>query len=225
MKSLTPKDTLAMLAVIAAPLLLAVQPVAAQQLNIAAGPDAVSPLSPGDAAPAFTVYEVDGSAYAFDPGSLPRPTLLITFRGGWCPFCNAQLSGLRTVLPELWQGGMDVLFLSADRPEILYSNLMQDTQASIGGLDYHILSDAGLEAASALGIAYRVPEDTLASYQGRGRDMGNSSIALLSALPLPAIFIVDSSGIVRFAYSNADIRVRLPAEEVRAAALPFLTRL
>jgi peroxiredoxin len=194
------------------------------QLTIADGPDSVTPLAVGDAAPAFTVYEVDGSAYDFDPTAIDEPTLIITFRGGWCPFCNAQLSGLRTVLPELRAGGMNVLFLSADRPEILHSSLMQDTQENISGLDYHILSDAGLNAASALGIAYRVPEDTLAAYEGRGRDMGNSSIALHSALPLPAIFIVDTDGEVRFSYSNPDFRVRLPADEVRAAAEPFLTK-
>ncbi len=161
--------------------------VSAQSLNIAAGPDQVTPVAAGDAAPAFTVYEVNGEPFRFDPAQLTRPVLLITFRGGWCPYCNAQLSGLRGVLPEITAGGLDVLFLSADRPEILYSNLQQDTQDSIAGLDYHILSDAGLDAASALGIAYAVADNTLAAYEGRGRDMGNSSIAMHTALPLPAV--------------------------------------
>lgn len=195
----------------------------AQQLNLAAGPEAVQPKQVGELAPAFTVYELDGSAFRFDPTALERPVLLITFRGGWCPFCNAQLAGLRNVVPEIRSGGMDVLFLSADRPELLFSSLQQETQESIEGRDYHILSDAGLEAASALGIAYKVPENTLAAYEARGRDMGNSSIALHSALPLPAVFIIDTDGRIDFVYSNADIRIRLPAEEVLAAAQPFLS--
>ena len=199
--------------------------VSAQTLKLASGPEDVEPLEVGDKAPAFTVYRVDGAPYRFDPGALERPTLLITFRGGWCPFCNAQLSGLRNVLPEIRQGGMDVLFLSGDRPEILYSSLQQDTQDSIAGRDYELLSDAELEAASALGIAYRVPANTKDSYEQRGRDMARSSIDLHGALPLPSVFIVDTNGDIAFAYSNPDIRVRLPAEEVRAAAEPFLLKL
>ena len=195
----------------------------AQQLKFAAGPDAVEPLQAGAAAPRFTVFEVDGSEFVFDPAELERPVLLITFRGGWCPFCNGQLAGLREVVPEIKAGGMDVLFLSADRPELLYSSLQLETQQDIEGLDYHILSDAGLAAASALGIAYKVPDETLSSYEARGRDMGNSSIALHSALPLPAVFIIDTDGAIAFVYSNADIRVRLPADEVLAAARPFLS--
>ena len=201
-----------------AALMLAALTASSQDLHIAAGPEAVAPLGADDRAPAFTVFEVDGSPYAFDPAALDRPVVLITFRGGWCPYCNAQLSGLRRVLPEIRAGGVDVLFLSADRPELLYSSLQQETQDSIAGLDYHILSDAGLAAASVLGIAYAVPADTLASYEARGRDMGNSSIALHSALPLPAVFVIDGDGEIVFAYSNPDIRIRLPADEVLAAA-------
>ncbi len=194
----------------------------AQTAGFAAGPGEVDPVGVGDAAPAFTVREVDGTDFDFDPAALENPVLLITFRGGWCPYCNGQLAGLREVLPEIRDGGIDVLFLSADRPEILYSSLQQDTQDSIDGLAYHILSDANLDAARALGIAYRVPDDTLETYESRGRDMGSSSIALHSALPLPAVFIVDTDGDVAFAYSNPDIRVRLPADQVLEAARPFM---
>lgn len=204
-----------------AALLLALQGASAAELEIAAGPEDAAPLAAGDRAPAFTVYEVDGTPFAFDPAALDRPVVLITFRGGWCPYCNAQLQGLRKVLPEIRAGGVDVLFLSADRPELLYSSLQQETQDAIEGLDYHILSDAGLNAASALGIAYRVPGDTLAAYESRGRDMGNSSIARLSALPLPAVFVIDAAGEIVFAYANPDFRIRLPADDVLAAAAPL----
>lgn len=87
----------------------------AQTLTLADGPDQVRRLDVGDPAPAFTAYEVDGSPYAFDPAALERPTVLITFRGGWCPYCNGQLAGLRNVLPQLRAAvpGDRVEFLSA----------------------------------------------------------------------------------------------------------------
>lgn len=194
----------------------------AQTLNIASGPEAVSPLRAGDRAPMFTVHDVNGNAVRFDPAHLDSPVLLITFRGGWCPYCNAQLAGLRRILPDIRSGGVEVLFLSGDRPELLFSSLQQDTQDSIDGLDYRILSDANMEAASALGIAYRVAEGTHEAYEARGRDMDDSSIALHTALPLPSVFMIDSDGKITFAYSNPDIRVRLPEDQVLAAAQPYM---
>jgi peroxiredoxin len=194
----------------------------AQTLNIASGPEAARPLQAGDRAPMFTVYDVNGDAVRFDPAHLDIPVLLITFRGGWCPYCNAQLAGLRRVLPEIRNGGVEVLFLSGDRPELLFSSLQQDTQDSIDGLDYRILSDANMEAASALGIAYRVADGTHEAYEARGRDMDDSSIALHTALPLPSVFMIDSSGQITFTYSNPDIRVRLPEDQVLAAAQPYM---
>ena len=37
-------------------------------------------------------------------------------------------------------------------------------------------------------------------------------------LPVPSVFAVGSDGVIAFAYSNADYKVRLPAAELLAAA-------
>ena len=37
-------------------------------------------------------------------------------------------------------------------------------------------------------------------------------------LPVPSVFAVGPDGIIRFAYSNADYKVRLPADELFAVA-------
>jgi alkyl hydroperoxide reductase subunit AhpC len=112
----------------------------AEQLNIAMSAEETDPLQAGDRAADFTAYSVDGSPFHFDADKLSKATLIITFRGGWCPYCNTQLQELRHVLPDIRQMGVDILFLSGDRPEILYSNLKQETQDFIDGLDYTILS-------------------------------------------------------------------------------------
>ena len=109
---------------------------------IAATAAEVKPLTVGDEAPFFTVETADNRPFEFDPRNLERPVVLITFRGGWCPFCNMHLSELRHVLPEIDDMGIDVLFLSGDRPELLYKSLSGDTQRDIAELDYTILSDA-----------------------------------------------------------------------------------
>ena len=191
---------------------------AAGELNIAPSAEAVQPVEVGQAAPAFTVRKVDGSDFHFDPRAKQRPTVIITFRGGWCPFCNVQLQELRHVVPELKASGYDVLFLSADRPEILYSSLKDENQ----DLDYTILSDADMQASSALGIAFRVPEENIQRMASMGLDLEKATGNALHALPVPAVFVIDTSGIVRFTYANPDYRVRLSADKVRAAAMGLL---
>jgi peroxiredoxin len=191
-------------------------------LRIADSAEQIAPLQPGQQAPRFTVREVDGSPFTFEPEDLRRPAMIITFRGGWCPYCNAHLSGLRHVIPAIVERGMDVLFLSGDRPQLLYSSLKSETRQSIAGLGYRILSDADMEAASALGVAFKVPSQMGESFRQRGRDIGNSSIDLHQALPVPAVFVIDTDGIIRFTYANPDYKVRLPAEKVLAAAEPLL---
>lgn len=201
-------------------LLLALACVAIPALaetRIAPTPEQIQPVRAGEPAPAFTVYRVDGTPYRFEPGRLDKPVLIITYRGGWCPYCNTQLQDLRKVLPAIRQSGVETLFLSGDRPEILYSSLKQDTQQTVSERDYTILSDADLDAAMALGIAFRVPDSTLERYRQRDWDLSGSSMAKHDALPVPAVFVIDKDGRVAFAYANPDYKVRLPAEEVKAA--------
>jgi peroxiredoxin len=144
---------------------------------------------------------VDGSSYVFDPDNLENPTILISFRGGWCPYCNMHLSELRTVIPEIRASGYDVLFLSNDRPEILYSSLKLETQEDIDGLDYLILSDAEISAARALGTAFRI-------------DKGDK----YDALAVPAVYVIDQSGQIVFDFVEPDYKIRLPADELLSAA-------
>jgi peroxiredoxin len=186
--------------------------------RIAPSADATQPIQVGQNAPAFTVQTVEGDSYSFDPSTLERPSMIITFRGGWCPFCNMHLSALRHVVSEIDELGVDVLFLSGDRPELLYKSLKLETQEYIENLDYRILSDANAEAAIALGIAFKVPEQSMKRLASRNRDVANSSIDRHGVLPVPSVFTVDLDGVIRFAYSNPDHRVRLPADEVLLAA-------
>lgn len=192
--------------------------IAADILELPARAEDISPKQVGDRAPSFTVQTVDNEFFHFDPDNLERPTALISFRGGWCPYCNMHLSELRHVIPELKQSGLDVLFLSNDRVDQLYDSLKQETQEDIDGLDYIILSDADLNAARALGTAFIVPDGLVDYLDEKGRDYDESSITKYRALAVPAVVLVDTSGEIRYFYANPNYKVRLSADELKAAA-------
>jgi peroxiredoxin len=83
----------------------------------------VEPLSFGSPAPTFTVRTTEGVLRTFSTGTYQKPTVILFYRGGWCPYCNRQLSDLRLVEPKLRANGFEIVFLSTDRPELLYSSL------------------------------------------------------------------------------------------------------
>jgi peroxiredoxin len=174
-------------------------------------PHNVTPIDINTAAPKFVAKEVDGRAFRFDPASLRQPTLIIFYRGGWCPYCNAQLQDLHTVVPQIVAMGYQVLFLSTDQPSLLYSSLKEK-------VDYHLLSDSSMDAAHAFGVAFHVDAATLAKMKTYGVDLDATQGTDRHELPVPSVFIVDRSGVVRFRHYDPDYTVRLDAAHVLAAA-------
>lgn len=185
----------------------------ASHAEIAASAEETQPLPAGVAAPAFTARNADGSNFVFNPSTLDRPAMLIFYRGGWCPYCNAHLAELRHVVPELEQRGIDVYFLSADSP----ANLATALHGEAEGLDYTLLSDARLGAAKAFGLAFRVPDDYYQAAKDYGVDLEEASGEIHHALPIPAVYLVGAAGTIRFAHTNPDYTQRLSAAELRAA--------
>ncbi len=200
-------------------------PVSKAKNNLMIYPSAeeTQPLQVGTAVPGFNVLTVDGEEKLFPAGQRDKPLMLVTFRGGWCPFCNVHLEELQEVVPELSAAGMEVAFLSGDRPEILYAGLKDGAQATAKESNYVIYSDANVEAASALGIAFKMPE----AIRGRLIDsLGatDGSVDLHSALSVPSVYIIDTSGHVAFVHTDPDYKVRLSAEDTKAAAMKVLAR-
>lgn len=179
------------------------------------GASAAQPLAVGDRAPAFSVNFADGKPYRFDPGLLSGPQIVIFYRGGWCPYCNMQLNDLRLVEPKLRASGFEIVFLSTDRPQLLYSSPKEKN------LNYTLLSDNELHAAEAFHIAYKLDDVTYARQLQYGVDLEKTTGNQKHELPVPSVFIIDKTGMIRFVYSNPDYTVRLGADALWDAAKPF----
>ncbi len=184
--------------------------------DFAPNAEAAHPLPVGARAPDFVAHHADNSKYVFAADHLSHPVVLIFYRGGWCPFCNAQLADLHEVEPRLEKAGFEVLFVSSDRPELLYSSLKDDTQRK--SLSYTLLSDPGLQAAQAFHIAFHLDDKAYAKQLSYGVDLEKTTGTKAHALPVPSVFIIDRTGVIRYEYSNPDFRVRLSAQELWDAA-------
>lgn len=194
---------------------------------LTAVPDAateVRPLLVGAKAPAFTLYTADGGRFAFDPDNAQKPLLIGFYRGGWCPYCNAQLMGMRRIEAELLEKGYQLVFASADSVATLRAGTADMTQDGEDAPGYTLASDASMAVAEAFGVAFRVDDATVARYREHGIDLEAASGYDHHVLPAPAVFLIDTDGVVRFSYVNPDYRWRVDPRLLLTAADVVLTQ-
>jgi peroxiredoxin len=115
--------------------------------------------------------------------------------------------------------GYQIVAISADRPSILEGSLDQHD------LGFQLLSDSSMTAAIEFGLAWQVPESMVETYTTYGIDLDAASGQAHHVLPVPAVFVVGTDGVVRFQYVNPDHRVRLDADVLLAAAKAQMARM
>ncbi len=88
----------------------------------------------------------------------------------------------------------------------------------VKGLGYALYSDARMEAARALGIAYRLTAMEIARFKFLGIDVEEASGETHHELPVPSVFLVEKGGRILWVYSNPDYTVRPENERLLKAA-------
>ena len=71
--------------------------LSAEAFNIKASAEQVSPLLPGLTVPNSQVLNPQGNVISTDSVFAKKPTVLVVYRGGWCPFCSRQLMGIQQI--------------------------------------------------------------------------------------------------------------------------------
>jgi peroxiredoxin len=85
-------------------------------------------------------------------------------------------------------------------------------------LKYRLLSDRGMKASQAFGIAFR-DEEMVRRYRESYRlDLEAYAGDDHHMLPVPAVFVLDTDGRIAFHYVNPDYEVRLPETVLLEAA-------
>lgn len=199
-------------------LFLLALPAVAADAGLASAPNQVRPLLLGSAMPDVDLKTLDGKPTTLKAQVAGKPTVLVFYRGGWCPFCNLQLSELRLIRKDLDGLGFQMIAISPDLPAELNKTVEKDQ------LDYTLLSDAKADALRAFGIGYRLDDETYAKYQEYGIDLEKSSGEDHHALPVPSVFIVDADGVLQFSYSHPDYKIRVPGSVILAAAKAIAER-
>ena len=185
---------------------------AAPAAELAPSADQVRPILMGSKLPDVALRTVSGEATTLSRQVAGNPAILVFYRGGWCPYCNLQLSDLRLIEDRAKALGYQMIAISPDRPEELAKTL------DAGDLTYTLLSDSQGHAMKAFGIGFRVDAVTVAKYLAFGINLEAASGSKENALPVPSVFIVDGEGVLQFGYTHPDYTIRIPGNVILAAA-------
>jgi len=191
---------------------------AATQSVIASHAQDVQPLPVGERAPDAALRRPDGQTVRLGSLLATKPSILIFYRGGWCPYCNTHLGQIAEAEAELVKRGYQVLAISPDRPESLRATLDK------GDYKYQLLSDSDMTLTKAFGLAFQVDDPTVEQYHGFGIDLDAASGRSHHLLPVPAVYIVDRQGVIRFAHWDPDYKKRLGPQELLSAASGAIER-
>lgn len=179
----------------------------------AASPEATGPgLAVGERVGAATLQDSAGNAVSLASLYSDRPVVVTFYRGGWCPYCNRALTEWEGRVAELEALGVGFVAITPERPDETLAT------AEKNGTDFRVLSDANFEAADAFRVRFTLDQDTQSRYKGFGVDLSEHNAAGLWDLPAPGTFLIDRSGVVRYAWADWDYRRRAQPDEVIAAA-------
>ena len=186
--------------------------------SVADSPDQVCPISVGESIPAVTLKDVNAKPVAVTSVLAEKPTLLIFYRGSWCPYCNTHLGELKKIESDLIKMGYQIIAVSPDLPKNLKVSVEKNQLA------YTLLSDSDAELIKGVGLAFRVDNETIAAYHQYNIDLEQASGATHHILPVPAALLVATDGIVKFIFYAPDYKVRADKEVLLAAARSALKK-
>ncbi|MEN8447510.1 MAG: peroxiredoxin-like family protein, partial [Cyanobacteria bacterium J06555_13] len=129
----------------------------------------------------------------------------------WCPYCNLEIRAFQQLLPDFQQANAQVIAVSPELPD----NSLSITEKH--ELAFPVLSDVGNVVAGRYGLVFALSESLRPLYKGFGIDIPKSNGDDTYELPVPATYVIDSSGTIRYAYAEADYTLRAEPADVLAA--------
>ena len=171
------------------------------EISIPTVAEDISPILIGETLPNAYFQNAEGESVQLKAVLEEKPTVLVFYRGGWCPYCNVQLSGLVDIEEEVLELGYQIVAISPDD----FKNL----QATIenNNTKYKLLSDPNGEFIQQIGIAFKTSSSLKEYITGKGQKGETSSV-----MPAPTVMIVDKKGVIKFEYINPNYKERISGE-------------
>ncbi|MEM7039646.1 MAG: peroxiredoxin-like family protein [Bacteroidota bacterium] len=171
----------------------------------------ICPILIGAQAPDATLRNIEGEHVQFHAAIEGKKTLLVVYRGGWCPYCTRHLAALAKIEDEVKELGFQIVAITPDRPEELTKTMDKKS------LTFTLLSDSKMALSDALGVSFKVDDATIERYKKWDIDLVRSSGETHERLPVPAVILLNDAGMVTYTYVNPNYKVRADGDLILAA--------
>jgi len=181
---------------------------AREQAELAASaPAGIAPV--GTVLPSADLLDVHGGPTTLYAATGGGTSVLVFYRGAWCPYCNIALSAYQDeLLPELTERDIRLVAISPQKPD--GSLTMQQKH----GLAFTVVSDPGNTIAGRLGILTKPSDEARAAQLRLGLDLTSVNADGTLTLPMPATVILDASHTVRWIDVHPDYSTRTEPRQV-----------
>jgi peroxiredoxin len=156
------------------------------------------PVRTGDEAPDFTLEDLQGNPVTLSAARDKTATVIVFYRGYWCPFCARQLAELRSLTKGDEQ--IRLLAISVDDHETTKKFIEKISSDGNGPVNYTMLSDSDHKVIDRYGL-----HDP--AYDGTKFD----------GIPHPAVYVINKAGRIAWSKVESDYKVRPSNADIRAA--------
>ena len=166
-----------------------------------------SAIKKGDQYLDFSLKNAQGTEVQLSEVLAKGPIVLTWYRGGWCPYCNMQLRAFQQILPEIESLGAELVALTPELPDNSLSTQEKNE------LSFEVLTDQDNTVAKQYGLVFKlIPEVSVYYKDAFDLEVYNGNTT--DELPLAATYVIDRDGVIKYAFLDADYRVRAEPSEV-----------
>jgi peroxiredoxin len=161
-------------------------------------------------APDFKIKDQSGVEVSLKELRKKGQTVLIFYRGNWCPYCNKQLRGLQDSLQLITEKGAQLVAITPEAKTGIDSTIAKT------GAVFPILYDEEGKLAAAYQVGFKVDEKTVNRYKMTGIDLLKNNNQKQAVLPVPAVYIINKEGTITYRYFDDNYRRRISVKEILA---------
>lgn len=168
-------------------------------------------ISRGSRAPMFELPDADGNTVALADLLTAGPVVLSFNRGNWCPFCNLEFKALNDAVTDIEGSNATLLVVTPQKPE------KTRIAASENGYRFRTLYDSGNRVATRFGLTFEMPQTLQPIHEAFEMNVPEWNGDGSWNLPFPATYVIDQSGLITYAYVDANWMNRAEPADVVAA--------
>ena len=161
-------------------------------------------------APDFKLKDQSGVEVSLKELRKKGQTVLIFYRGNWCPYCNKQLKGLQDSLQLITAKGAQLVAITPETKTGIDSTIAKT------GAIFPILYDEDGKMANAYQVSFKVDDRTVNRYKMAGIDLLKTNNQKQAVLPVPAVYIINKEGTITYRYFDDNYRKRVSVKEILA---------